>query len=92
MTKTEMIAVIAAETKCTKRDTGKIIDVFMDVLADRLAHREDIMLTGFGTFSIAERAPKIGRNSKTGEVIKIPPTRIVRFKPSNVFNNKIKAL
>jgi nucleoid DNA-binding protein len=49
-----------------------------------------VTLTGFGSFTIVERAPRTGRNPKTGEKVPIPPRRAVKFRPGRELSQKIQ--
>lgn len=67
MNKKELIAAIAEKTGFTKKDTGVMVDAFVDSIVEALARREEVKLVGFGTFTTAERAPRECRNPQTGE-------------------------
>lgn len=67
MNKKELIAAIAEKAGFTKKDTGIVLEAFIDVVVEALARREDVKLVGFGTFTTAERSPRECRNPQTGE-------------------------
>ena len=66
MNKTELIAAVAEKAELSKKDAEKAIKAFTDVVSDELVKGEKIQLVGFGTFEVAERAAREGRNPKTG--------------------------
>ena len=51
---------------------------------------DKLALTGFGTFSVAKRRARAGRNPKTGKAIKIPAMRVAKFKAGNLLKSAVK--
>ncbi len=70
-----------------RKDVIRIINMFLDILEDVILSKKDekIQLSGFGTFYIKKRQPRIGRNPKTGDLYKIPIRYNLTFKPSQNF-------
>ncbi|GAB6077908.1 HU family DNA-binding protein [Hydrogenobaculum acidophilum] len=75
------------ETTLKRKDVERIINMFLDILENTILYKkeEKIQLSGFGTFYIKERQPRIGRNPKTGDLYKIPVRYNLTFKPSQNF-------
>ena len=67
MNKTELVAAIAEKAELSKKDAEKALAAFTDVVADTLKNGDKIQLVGFGTFEVAERAARTGRNPQTGK-------------------------
>lgn len=92
-----MVKLQKQDTKLKKKDVSRIINMFLDILEDAIMSKKEnkIQLSGFGTFYIKERKPRIGRNPKTGDLYKIPTRYSLTFKPSQNFvlqvNHKKKA-
>ncbi len=80
MNKAELIDAIAAESKLTKADAQRALDAFMNVTSSTLKTGDKITLVGFGTFSVAQRAERTGRNPQTGKELKIAAKKVVKFK------------
>jgi nucleoid DNA-binding protein len=80
MNKAELISLVAAKADVTKVTTSSIIDIAMEAITETLAKGEAVQFVGFGTFSVAERKARTGRNPQTGKEITIPAKRVVRFK------------
>lgn len=91
MNKTELVAAIAAKTELTKKDAEKALKAFTDVVAEELKKGEKIQLVGFGTFEVAERAERQGRNPKTGEAITIPASKSPKFKAGKALKDIVNA-
>ncbi len=81
MTKAELISRMANETNMKKIEVEKVLTAFLKEIKDTLQGEGKLTLTGFGTFRVIERAAREGRNPQTGAPIRIPATRVVRFKP-----------
>ena len=81
MNKSDLIAVVAEATGISKSEAANAIDATFDVIADALENGDDVRLTGFGSFGVAERAARHGRNPRTGEPVKIAASRQPKFKP-----------
>jgi len=83
MNKSELINAIAEGADITKAEADKCLKGIVDALTDCLAKGDKLTLVGFGTFSVAERAARTGKNPQTGEKIDIPASVTPRFKPGN---------
>lgn len=81
MNKTELISKVAEQAGLKKVEAGKAVTTMFEILRDTLKIGEKVAITGFGTFRVAERAAREGRNPQTGKPIRIPATKVVRFKP-----------
>lgn len=80
MTKAELIDQIAKSCDCSKALAEKCLNATTDSIAKCLKKGSKITLTGFGTFSVAKRKARVGRNPQTGAEIKIKATRVPKFK------------
>ena len=83
MTKAEMAVKLAEAAGLSKTEAARMIDHFTEVIVQAMTNGEKITLAGFGTFSVAQRAQREGRNPKTGDKITIPASKIVKFKPGS---------
>ncbi|MGA3116247.1 MAG: HU family DNA-binding protein [Syntrophobacteraceae bacterium] len=90
MTKPELVAKIAEESEITKSRAEKAVDGFVSAVSGALASGDKITLVGFGTFSVGTRAQREGRNPRTGEKIKIPASKAVKFKAGRTLSEKVK--
>ncbi len=80
MNKGELVDAIASEAKITKADASKALDAFLAVTTKSLKKGDKVTLVGFGTFSVAKRAARTGRNPQTGKDIKIAAKKVAKFK------------
>ncbi|MBT4609183.1 MAG: integration host factor subunit beta [Gemmatimonadetes bacterium] len=82
MTKADIVRMIAQSTGLTKTDTSAVVDGFIEAVIEALQEGEHIEIRGFGTFKSVSRAPRTGRNPRTGSEVKISRRRAPVFKPS----------
>jgi len=80
MNKAELIDAIASEANLTKADAKKALDAFMNSTSGALKKGERVALVGFGSFSVAKRNARTGRNPQTGKPITIKAKNVVKFK------------
>lgn len=85
MTKNDLINKIAKRCNVTKTDTAKIIEGLQSVIKESLADGDTIMIKGFITFSVKDRAARVCRNPKTNEEIILPASKTVKCKLSKPF-------
>ena len=91
MNKTELIAVVAEKAELSKKDAEKAIKAFTDAVSEELVKGGKIQLVGFGTFEVAERAAREGRNPKTGETMPIAASKAPKFKAGKALKDMVNA-
>ena len=79
MTKTQLIDALVKETKMEKKQTKIFLESLTSVVEKTLKKGGDIPLTGLGKFKVQSRKARMGRNPQTGEEIKIPAKKVVKF-------------
>ena len=89
MNKSELIAHIAEQHKCTKPQAEKVIDIFTSSVIDALGKGNEISLIGFGNFSVSKVAARSGRNPQTGAVLNIPAYNQPKFKAGQKLKNAV---
>ena len=90
MNKGELIDVIAAEAGISKASAKKALEATLDAVKNALAKGDKVSLSGFGTFSVAERAARTGVNLQTGAAINIPAKKVAKFKAGAELANAVK--
>ena len=90
MTKAELIAQVAGEAQVRKVDAEKAINSLIRIISEALKSDGKLALAGFGTFMVSERKAREGRNPQTGTPIKIPATKVVKFKPGKQLKDSVK--
>ncbi len=91
MNKTELVTAMADKAGISKKDCDAALKAFIDVVTEELTKGEKIQLVGFGTFEVAERAARTGRNPQTGEEMQIPASRAPKFKAGKALKDAVNA-
>ncbi|NVD44570.1 integration host factor subunit beta [Qipengyuania atrilutea] len=82
MIRSELLQALAKDNpELRAEEIEQVVDIFFDEIAKRLADGGRVELRGFGAFSTRERAPREGRNPRTGETVSVPAKRVPYFKP-----------
>lgn len=92
MNKTEFIDAMAAKLGTTHNEAEKTINAFIEVVTQTLVAGGEVNITGFGAFTVTQRAARMGVNpQKPGEKIQIAASRAPKFKAGKAFKDAIKA-
>ena len=91
MNKTELVAAVAEQTGLAKTDAEKAVKSFVEVVTAELKAGNKVQLVGFGTFEVAERAAREGRNPLTGEAMKIAASKAPKFKAGKALKDAVNA-
>jgi DNA-binding protein HU-beta len=89
MTKEELVAKAADDAGVTKTQAAKVLKSILTSIEKSLKKGNKVSLVGFGTFSVAKRAAREGRNPATGKAIKIPAANIPKFKPGKKLKDAV---
>jgi DNA-binding protein HU-beta len=89
MNKTELVAAMAEKAQLSKKDAEAALKAFTDVVAEELKKGEKILLVGFGTFEVSERAARTGRNPLTGKEITIAASKDPKFKAGKALKDSV---
>nr|WP_170151712.1 HU family DNA-binding protein [Trinickia caryophylli] len=89
MNKQELIDAVAAQTGASKAQTGETLDTLLEVVKKAVSKGDSVQLIGFGSFGSGKRAARTGRNPKTGETIKIPAAKTVKFTAGKAFKDAV---
>jgi DNA-binding protein HU-beta len=81
MNKADLVDKIAAGCKLTKAQAAAAVDTTVESITAALRKGDRVALIGFGTFGVAQRKARNGRNPQTGATIKIPARKVARFAP-----------
>lgn len=90
LTKAQLAELLFDQIGLNKRESKDMIDAFFDLIAQRLVDGQDVKISGFGNFQIRTKAPRPGRNPRTGEAIPIQARRVVTFHASSKLKEQIQ--
>ncbi len=89
MTKADLVNSIAETAGLNKADAEKALKAFTDAVTDAMKAGEKVSLVGFGTFSVGDRAARVGQNPQTGAKINIPAAKVPKFKAGKALKDAI---
>ncbi|MBI4597849.1 MAG: integration host factor subunit beta [Candidatus Omnitrophica bacterium] len=90
LTKKDLVLLVSKETGITQVEVKRVVQRTLDHLVQSLKEGNTIELRNFGVFKVRQRAPRRGRNPKTGQEVPVPPKRVVVFKPGLLMRQDIK--
>jgi DNA-binding protein HU-beta len=79
VTKSEFIDQIAERAGLSKKDAADAVEAMLETIQDSLKRGSDVVFSGFGKFSVSQRAAREGRNPATGQKINIAASRVPKF-------------
>ena len=90
MNRSDLVEELAAHfDQLTQRDAEFAVQAILDAMNDALVRGHRIEIRGFGSFSVNHRAPRIGRNPRSGASVAIPEKRVVHFKPGKALREAV---
>ena len=89
LTKTEIVETISEKLDLHPTKAKDTVEDLLEIMKSTLASGEDVMISGFGKFQVAEKAPRKGRNPATGENLMLDGRRIVTFKCAGKLRDRI---
>ena len=90
MTKAELVAQLAEQIGSSKAAAEKTLEAFLASIEETLAKEGKLTLTGFGTFLVETRQARKGRNPRTGQVIEIPASKVVKFRVGKMLKDSVQ--
>jgi integration host factor subunit beta len=91
MTKADLISVVAKRLDITQVQAGIIVEAALRSIVSALQGGQEVEIRGFGSFRFRNRAPRKGRNPKTGERVDVPPKKIPYFKMGKELKSLLNA-
>lgn len=91
VTRADLTEAIYREIGLSRSESAELVESVIDNIIDALLRGESVKLAGFGTFSLRDKAERMGRNPKTGKAVPITSRRVLAFKPSQVVRERVDA-
>ena len=82
LTKASIIEMVAAENGWSQKQSSEYVDLLIEIMKTTLASGEDLLISGFGKFTVKEKRERKGRNPATGDDLILRPRKVVTFKGS----------
>jgi DNA-binding protein HU-beta len=89
MNKAMLVERMAKMSKESKAVTKRCLEAFINVVGEELKKKRQVALTGFGTFSVMKRKPRVGVNPATGKKMQIPGKNVPKFKPGKALKGMV---
>ena len=89
LTKDDLIQTLYAQAGFSKQKARTTVEMFFGLVKKALESGEDVLISGFGKFSVRKKAPRKGRNPATGEVLPLDARTVITFRCSPVLRDKI---
>ena len=89
LTKDDIVKALSRENGCQLNQSVELIETLIELIESRLSSGEDVLISGFGKFSVKQKRERRGRNPATGEDMMLAPRRVVTFKCSGQLRDKI---
>ena len=89
LTKAHIVENLFAKNIFTKGECAHVVETLFELMKQSLESGEDILISGFGKFSVKQKHQRRGRNPQTGEPIQLDPRTVVTFKCSGVLRDAI---
>ncbi len=90
LTKAELAELLFDRLGLNKRESKDMVEAFFDIVHDTLVVGQDVKLSGYGNFNIRRKAPRPGRNPRTGESIPIKARNVVTFHASHKLKSVVQ--
>ena len=91
LTKAHLAELLFEKIGLNKRESKDMVDAFFVLISDDLVDGNDVKISGFGNFQIRTKAPRPGRNPRTGEKVEIARRRVVTFQSGSKLKERLKA-
>ena len=89
MNKTQLIDAVAKESSLKKRDVEAVVENLLNTIIGEVAKGEKVQITGFGSFERKSRGERNIKNPRTGEDMKVPPSKSPSFTAGSIFKEKV---
>lgn len=89
MSKKDLIDAVAEQADLTKEKAGVAVDAMIDYIQSAMKKGEEVRIPPLGTFKVAKRNARTGRNPSTGAEIKIPAAKVPKFQPSKTLKDAL---
>jgi integration host factor subunit beta len=91
MIKADLINKIAREMEIPKQEAEEGVNLFFQSIKEAILRGEEIEIRGFGSFRFRKRTSRAGRNPRTGEPVRVPPKKVLYFKPSKLLKELLNS-
>ena len=91
LTRMDLSDAVFREVGLSRNESAQLVEGVLQHMSDSLVKGDQVKISSFGTFSIRDKAARVGRNPKTGEEVPIHPRRVLTFRPSHLMKERVAA-
>ncbi len=91
LTRMDLSEAVFRAVGLSRNESAQLVESVLGHMSDALAKGEMVKISSFGTFSLREKAARVGRNPKTGDEVPISPRRVLTFRPSHLMKDRVAA-
>jgi integration host factor subunit alpha len=91
LTRMDLSEAVFREVGLSRNDSAQLVESVLQHMSDALVAGEAVKISSFGTFSVRDKAARVGRNPKTGDEVPISPRRVLTFRPSHLMKDRVAA-
>ncbi|WP_299350351.1 integration host factor subunit alpha [uncultured Shimia sp.] len=91
LTRMDLSEAVFREVGLSRNDSAQLVESVLNHMSDSLVRGEQVKISSFGTFSVRDKAARVGRNPKTGQEVPISPRRVLTFRPSHLMKERVAA-
>jgi len=89
LTRMDLSEAIVRNVGLSRNESADMVETVLNYMSDALVEGDQVKISSFGTFSIRDKAARVGRNPKTGEEVPISPRRVLTFRPSHLLKERV---
>ncbi|MCH2076483.1 MAG: integration host factor subunit alpha [Rhodobacteraceae bacterium] len=91
LTRMDLSEAVFREVGLSRNESSQLVERVLDEMSDALVKGEQVKISSFGTFSVRDKAARVGRNPKTGQEVPISPRRVLTFRASHLMKDRVAA-
>ncbi|MBK5928379.1 integration host factor subunit alpha [Rhodobaculum claviforme] len=89
LTRMDLSEAVFRNVGLSRNESATLVESVLQHISDSLVQGETVKISSFGTFSVRDKGPRVGRNPKTGEEVPISPRRVISFRPSHIMKDRV---
>ncbi len=91
VTRADLSQAVYEEVGLSRHESSELVEMVLEEICSALEKGEMVKISSFGTFSVRQKAQRIGRNPKTGEEVPILPRKVLSFKASSTLKDRVES-
>ena len=91
LTRMDLADAVHSQVGVSRNESADLVESVLRHVSDALVAGQSVKISSFGTFSVREKAARVGRNPKTGQEVPIHPRRVLTFRPSHLMKDRVAA-